>query len=120
MQPAQNVIVEIQYQSTSPKPGAGSQQRSAYVGWTGMPSKRKIAPVVSRDGISGVRGASRDQDIAVIELDATFGRVLGLADGQKVARLHVWICEWYTDVYYRLACFYMSTRRSLIRSTLSR
>lgn len=50
-----------------------------------MPSKRKIAPVVSRDGISGVRGASRDQDIAVIELDATFGRVLGLADGQKVA-----------------------------------
>lgn len=58
-----------------------------------MPSKRKIAPVVSRDGISGVRGASRDQDIAVIELDATFGRVLGLGDGQKVIRLYI-RCEW--------------------------
>lgn len=84
LQPAQNVIVEVQYQSTAPKSGAGPQQKSAYVGWTGMPSKRKIAPVVSRDGISGVRGASRDQDIAVVEVDSTFGRVLGLADGQKV------------------------------------
>ncbi|KAL1958297.1 hypothetical protein VTO42DRAFT_4614 [Malbranchea cinnamomea] len=89
--PAQNVIVEIQYQLASndstQRSGPGSQQRFAYVGWTGMPSKRKIAPVVSRDGISGVRGASRDQDISVLELDSAFGRVLGLADGQKVGVL---------------------------------
>jgi peroxin-1 len=49
-----------------------------------MPSKRKISPVVGRDGISGVRGAAREQDVAVIEIDSNFGRVLGLADGQKV------------------------------------
>ena len=49
-----------------------------------MPSKRRIAPVVGRDGISGVRGGSREQDVAVVEVDSTFGRVLGLSDGQKV------------------------------------
>lgn len=62
------------------------------MGWTGMPSKRKIAPVVSRDGLAGSRGVagSRDQDIPLIEIDATFARTLGLSDGQKVtASLHV-------------------------------
>lgn len=47
-----------------------------------MPSKRKLAPVVSRDGISG--GFSREQEISTVELDTTFGRLLGLAEGQKV------------------------------------
>ena len=48
-----------------------------------MPSKRKLAPVVGRDGISS-GSAAREQDISTVELDTTFARVLGLADGQRV------------------------------------
>lgn len=47
-----------------------------------MPSKRKLAPVVGRDGISG--SYSREQEVSTVELDTTFGRLLGLAEGQKV------------------------------------
>lgn len=47
-----------------------------------MPSKRKLAPVVSRDGISN--SYSREQEVSTVELDTTFGRLLGLAEGQKV------------------------------------
>jgi peroxin-1 len=57
-----------------------------------MQSKRRLAPVVSRDGISGVRGnpAGREQEVPLVEIDATFARTLGITDGQKVtASLHV-------------------------------
>ena len=47
-----------------------------------MPSKRKLAPVVGRDGIN--RGSAREQEVSTVELDTTFGRVLGLAEGQPV------------------------------------
>lgn len=47
-----------------------------------MPSKRKLAPVVGREGISS--GFSREQEVSAVELDTTFGRLLGLAEGQKV------------------------------------
>lgn len=47
-----------------------------------MPSKRKLAPVVGRDGFSG--GFSKEQEISTVELDTTFARLLGLAEGQKV------------------------------------
>lgn len=56
-----------------------------------MPSKRKLAPIVSKDGISGVRGnaSGREQEVAVVEVDSTFARTIGLSDGQKVtATLH--------------------------------
>ncbi|KAK2751899.1 Peroxisome biosynthesis protein pex1 [Onygenales sp. PD_40] len=89
--PAQNVIVELQYRSTSAasasQSAGGPSQKSSYVGWTGMPSKRRLAPVVSKDGISGTRGASREQEIPTVEIDSTFGRVLGLSDGQRVGLL---------------------------------
>ncbi|WEW60037.1 Peroxisome biosynthesis protein pex1 [Emydomyces testavorans] len=84
--PAQNVIVELQYRASSPgssTPGAASSQRFAYTGWTGMPSKRRLTPVVGKNSIHGSRGMSRDQEIAMVEIDSTFGRVLGLNDGQK-------------------------------------
>lgn len=48
-----------------------------------MPSRRKVAPMVSRDGISA-SSSSREQEVAVVEIDSTFGRVLGLTEGQKV------------------------------------
>lgn len=69
-----------------------SVQKSVYVGWTGMQSKRKLAPIVSRDGISGTRGnaGGRDQDVPLVEIDSTFARTLALSDGQKMtATLHL-------------------------------
>jgi peroxin-1 len=57
-----------------------------------MPSKRRLAPIVNKDGISGTRGSTsaREQEVFLVEIDATFARTLGLSDGQKVtASLHV-------------------------------
>lgn len=55
-----------------------------------MQSKRKLAPIVGRDGISGARGSGREQEVQVVEIDATFARTLGISDGQKVtASIHV-------------------------------
>lgn len=50
-----------------------------------MPSRRKLAPVVGKDGISS--GSSAREELATVELDTTFGRLLGLAEGQKVCAL---------------------------------
>ncbi|KAI1335616.1 P-loop containing nucleoside triphosphate hydrolase protein [Xylariaceae sp. FL0016] len=93
--PAQNVIVELSFRAPAASNGAAkassvSTTRSIYVGWTGMPSKRKVAPIVDRDGINGARGGGRDQDVASVEMDATLASTLGLSDGQKVmAIIHV-------------------------------
>ncbi|KAK4165774.1 putative PEX1 peroxisomal biogenesis factor 1 [Cladorrhinum sp. PSN259] len=87
--PAQNVIVELNYRVPVPPGSNGSgaanapATKSIYLGWTGMPSKRKIAPLVSRDGINGGRGV-RDQEVSSVEVDATLAVSLGLKDGQKV------------------------------------
>ncbi|KAF2732272.1 peroxisome biosynthesis protein-like protein (PAS1/Peroxin-1) [Polyplosphaeria fusca] len=93
---AQNVVVEFSYRQPPP-PGVSDARtstplRSVFLGWTGMQSKRKLAPVVSRDGLSGTRGgpASREQDISTVEVDTTFARLIGLVEGQKVGiLLHV-------------------------------
>lgn len=49
-----------------------------------MPSRRKLAPVVGKDGISS--GPSAREELSTVELDSTFARLLGLAEGQKVRR----------------------------------
>ncbi|KAF2265650.1 AAA-domain-containing protein [Lojkania enalia] len=93
---AQNVVVELSYRQPPP-PGVSdskttSPQRSVFLGWTGMQSKRKLAPVVGRDGLSGIRGGSvsREQDLQAVEVDAAFARLIGLTEGQKVGiLLHV-------------------------------
>lgn len=56
------------------------------MGWTGLPSRRKLNPVINKDGITGSRGNSlvKDQDIPLIELDFTFAGTLEISDGQKV------------------------------------
>jgi peroxin-1 len=56
-----------------------------------MQSKRRLAPVVGREGLSGTRGGpARDQDVQTVEVDATFARLIGLSEGQKVGvSLHV-------------------------------
>ncbi|KAM0141428.1 hypothetical protein ACHAP3_002292 [Botrytis cinerea] len=91
---AQNVIVELNYRLPPPQSpnqtNGAPTQRSIFVGWTGMQSKRKLAPIVGRDGISGTRGSGREQEVQVVEIDATFARTLGISDGQKItATIHV-------------------------------
>ena len=51
-----------------------------------MQSKRKLTSLVGREGIAGSRGSAvgREQEVAVVELDATFARLLGITEGQKV------------------------------------
>ncbi|KAF2707141.1 peroxisome biosynthesis protein-like protein (PAS1/Peroxin-1) [Pleomassaria siparia CBS 279.74] len=93
---AQNVVVELSYRQPPPPGSSDSKSsslpKSVFVGWTGMQSKRKLAPVVGRDGLSGSRGgpAGRDQDIQTVEVDTTFARLIGLNEGHKVSiSLHV-------------------------------
>ena len=56
-----------------------AQQRSIYLGWTGMQSKQKTASIVGRDG-----GRGGKEETAVVEIDTTFARTLGLTEFQKV------------------------------------
>ncbi|CAK7267520.1 Peroxisome biosynthesis protein pex1 [Sporothrix epigloea] len=99
--PIQNVVIELGFRgpaaprsdSTAPSPMVS---KSIFVGWTGMPSRRRMAPLVGRDSVTsnargGNRGgASSDQEIAVVEIDATFAHSLGLYDGQKItATIHL-------------------------------
>ncbi|KAK4913754.1 hypothetical protein LTR28_013734, partial [Elasticomyces elasticus] len=54
-----------------------------------MQSQHRLAPIVGGDGVGNGR-SSGAQDVATVEMDATFGRLLGLAEGQKVGiSLHV-------------------------------
>ncbi|KAK6613784.1 peroxisome biosynthesis protein [Botrytis cinerea] len=81
---AQNVIVELNYRLPPPQSpnqtNGAPTQRSIFVGWTGMQSKRKLAPI----------GSGREQEVQVVEIDATFARTLGISDGQKItATIHV-------------------------------
>ncbi|KAI9842010.1 MAG: Peroxisome biosynthesis protein pex1 [Thelocarpon superellum] len=90
--PAQNVIVELSYAPPSHGTVDHAGPKSIYAGWTGMPSKRKLAPVVGREGINDRwSGAGRrDRDLMSVEIDATFGRMLGLTEGQQVGiQLHL-------------------------------
>lgn len=51
-----------------------------------MSSKRKLVPIVDRDGI----GNGRDREVSSVEIDATLASTLGLSEGQKVtAIIHV-------------------------------
>ncbi len=89
LQPAQNVVVELTFRAPAPgtQSASGTHERSVFVGWTGMPSKRRAATPINRDG---GRTSSRDQDIQLVEIDATLAHTLGLSDGQKVmATVHV-------------------------------
>lgn len=50
-----------------------------------MPSKRRLAPVIGKEGLRGE--SSREHEVATIEIDSTFGKILGLTEGQKVCTL---------------------------------
>ncbi|KAH7328751.1 P-loop containing nucleoside triphosphate hydrolase protein [Stachybotrys elegans] len=81
----QNVVVELTYRpSSGTQSAAKPQKRSIFMGWTGMPSRRKTAALVGRDSISSSRGSMRDQEVQVVEIDATLAKALELSDGQKL------------------------------------
>ncbi|EAT88758.2 hypothetical protein SNOG_03553 [Parastagonospora nodorum SN15] len=87
---AQNVVVELSYRQPPP-PGASesrnaSPSKSVFVGWTGMQSQRRLASVVGPGGLRG-NVATNQQDIPAVEVDATFARLIGLTEGQKVGIL---------------------------------
>ncbi|KAI5306972.1 Peroxisome biosynthesis protein pex1 [Ascosphaera pollenicola] len=86
---AQNVIVEFQYRATTSSRGEGSSssQRSAFAGWSGMPSKRRAPGVTSRDPMRGIKASSKEEETPIVEIDATFGNILGLSDSQKIGLL---------------------------------
>lgn len=90
---AQNVVVELSHRQQSAAGGADAQakanavKKSVFLGWTGMQSQPKLAPVVGRDGIGGSRGGGsgrQEQEVSTVEIDSTFGRLLGLSEGMKV------------------------------------
>ncbi|EXJ79186.1 hypothetical protein A1O3_08687 [Capronia epimyces CBS 606.96] len=93
--PAQNVVVELQYRSQTlsaasiSSNNAAGFQRSAYVGWTGMPSRTRPASVINNnnDRSRSGSGAREQQDSQMVEIDATFAKVLGLSEGQKIGIL---------------------------------
>ncbi|KIV94394.1 hypothetical protein PV10_02163 [Exophiala mesophila] len=87
--PAQNVVVELQYKSATLSSGAVSSgnaagfQRSAYVGWTGMPSRTRPGSLINNDRAR----SGREQETQMVEIDATFAKLLGLSEGQKIGLL---------------------------------
>ncbi|KAI0394834.1 AAA-domain-containing protein [Xylariaceae sp. FL0594] len=84
--PAQNVVVELSYRVAPTADGSASKHQSVYVGWTGLSSKRKLVPIVDRDGI----GNGRERDVPSVEIDITLASTLGLSEGQNVtAILHI-------------------------------
>ncbi|KAK5681509.1 Peroxisome biosynthesis protein pex1 [Elasticomyces elasticus] len=86
---AQNVVVELSYRqpSSTSETKQKPTTKSLFLGWTGMQSQTRLTPVVSKDGISGSsrnNGGRHEQEVPVVEVDATFGRLLGLTEGTKV------------------------------------
>lgn len=84
---AQNVVIELQYKSHGLSSNAVANrndtglQKSAYVGWTGMPSRPRPGPVPGRRGYTN---GTKEQEVAAVEIDTTFAGILGLTEGQKV------------------------------------
>jgi peroxin-1 len=90
LQPTQNVIVELSFNDGSSgsersRDSHSTSKRSVYVGWTGMPSKHKVASLMQRSGLSDGRdSALREKEVSLVEIDAILALTLGLYDGQKV------------------------------------
>ena len=88
----QNVVVELTFRAAAPAGAeartgrpASTEARSIYMGWTGMQAQSKLSPLIGRDSIKS-SGGRQEQEVATIELDATFGRRAGLSEGTKVCR----------------------------------
>lgn len=122
---AQNVVVELSFRAPVP-PNADLKQRNAgvarsiFMGWTGMRSQTRLAPVVGRDGIAGRDGSRQEQEVSVVEVDATFARLVGLGEGTKVgenARKYTGYCRLIANG--RLMSIFTSIRPKHTKCTLN-
>jgi peroxin-1 len=68
----QNVVVELSFKQAAGSDGKPGKQQSVFLGWTGMRSQTRRS------------GPRQEQEVAGVEVDGTFGRLLGLRDGMKV------------------------------------
>lgn len=83
---AQDVVVEILVKDSASSSKNGKiAQRSIYTGWSGMPTTRRPSPLSASHSDRGLAG--REKEIPPVEIDATFGRMLGLENGQRAALL---------------------------------
>lgn len=71
----QNVVVELSFRQAAGSDGKPGKQQSVFLGWTGMRSQTRRA------------GPRQEQEVAGVEVDGTFGRLLGLREGMKVRSL---------------------------------
>ncbi|KAK5100761.1 Peroxisome biosynthesis protein pex1 [Exophiala xenobiotica] len=81
--PVQNVVVELQFRSHKSSTGSVSSaeiQRTAFAGWTGMPSRTRPTSVLDQQRSRG----GRDGDTQTVEIDGSFAKTLGLAEGQQI------------------------------------
>ncbi|KAL8731493.1 MAG: hypothetical protein Q9166_003339 [cf. Caloplaca sp. 2 TL-2023] len=83
---AQDVVIEVLVKDAVSSTKDGKPvERSIYTGWSGMPTARKSTPLAIGRGERGFTG--RETELSSVEIDATFGRMLGLADGHRVGLL---------------------------------
>jgi peroxin-1 len=68
----QNVVVELSFRQAAGSDGKPGKQQSVFLGWTGMRSQTRRA------------GVRQEQEVAGVEVDGTFGRLVGLREGTKV------------------------------------
>ena len=68
----QNVVVELSFRQAAGSDGKPGKQSSVFLGWTGMRSQTRRA------------GPRQEQEVPGVEVDGTFGRLLGLREGMKV------------------------------------
>ena len=85
---AQNVAVELEIPSKTSKPSirtesVSARTRSLYVGWTGLTSK--AGPAITSAYAARRNGGVFNDSQALVEIDAVYGRQLGLYHGQEVA-----------------------------------
>ena len=91
-QAIQNVVVELGYTQNLNPPGQSPQEKSIFVGWTGLSSQWRDPGAGASDTASkynarqGINGA--------IDIDSTFGSMLGLSEKQIVRRTIVLVCTY--------------------------
>ena len=96
-QPAQNVVVQLDYRIPSETATASRQETSektVFVGWTGLSSQSRAT--ASRYDQTSVRHGSNERGVGTVEIDSIFGRMLGIAELSKVRssrRSEGWVSE---------------------------
>lgn len=98
----QNVVVELSFKQAPGSDGKPGKQQSVFLGWTGMRSQTRRS------------GPRQEQEVAGVEVDGTFGRLLGLREGMKVRTffdvllLFIFFCGDVADEFGRVGCCFVT------------